>query len=90
MPLTMTVCDHWHASDQIEAEIDLDVVVEDKIVVTVPLQEGPGVLLVEVLKLQHCLGPPPQHGCHKECIHVCHAAHARPALKSNSMTLTLV
>jgi len=65
MPLTMTVCDHWHASDQIEAEIDLDVVVEDKIVVTVPLQEGPGVLLVEVLKLQHCLGPSPQHSCHK-------------------------
>ena len=98
MPLTMTVCDHWHASDQIEAEIDLDVVVEDKIIVAVPLQEGPGVLLVEVLKLQHCLGPPPQHGYHKlihqlqppECIHVCHAAHARPALKSNSMTLTLV
>ena len=53
MLLTMTVCDHWHASDQIEAEVDLDVVIEDEVVVAVPLQEGPGMLLVEILKLQH-------------------------------------
>lgn len=65
MLLTMTVCDHWHASDQIEAEVDLDVVIEDEVVVAVPLQEGPGMLLVEILKLQHCLGPPRQHSCHK-------------------------
>ena len=89
MHLTMIVCDHSHVFDQIKAETDLDVVIEDKVVVTVPLQKGPGMLLVEVLKLQHCLGPPPQDGCHKlihqlqppEGIHVCCAAHVRPALK---------
>jgi len=61
----MIVCDHWQASDQNGVKIDLDVVVEDKVVVAVPLQEGAGMLLVEVLKLQHCLGPSPQHSCHK-------------------------
>jgi len=59
--LTVTVCNHWHASDQFEEEIDLDVIIENKVVVSVPLQEGAGMLLVEVLKLQHCLGPSPQH-----------------------------
>ena len=98
MHLTMIVCDHSHVSDQIKAKIDLDVVIEDKVVVTVPLQEGPGMLLVEVLKLQHCLGPPPQDGCHKlihqlqspDRIRVHYAAHVRPALKSNSMPLMSV
>ena len=47
------------------ARADLDVIIEDEVVVAVPAQQGAGVLVVEVLKLQHSLGPPTQHSCHK-------------------------
>ena len=43
----------------------LDVIVEDQVLMLVALQESVGVLQLEVLELQHCLGPPAHHCLHK-------------------------
>ena len=43
----------------------LDVVIEDQVLVLVPLQECVGILQLEVLKLQHSLGPSAHHSLYK-------------------------
>ncbi len=43
----------------------LDVIIEDQMLVLVALQQCVSVLQLEVLKLQHCLGPSAHHCLHK-------------------------
>ena len=43
----------------------LDVIVEDQVQMLVALQQSVRILQLEVLKLQHCLGPPTHHRLHK-------------------------
>ena len=43
----------------------LDVIIEDQVLMLVALQQGVSILQLEVLKLQHRLGPPTHHCFHK-------------------------
>lgn len=55
--------------------VHLDVIIEDQMVIPVPVQQWVGIGHVEILKLKHSIRPSPHHGSHKLINHLHASRH---------------